>query len=412
MMMGVAAGYLGGWGDDALSFVGNLILSFPLIVLYMVIIGRFGANPFNIIVAVTLATGPQVMRIVRGIVLDLKTRDYIAAAQVRGESPLYIMLVELLPNARGPLIVDACLRLGYVTDHHRAARLSRPRPAAAHARLGLDDQRGAEVWLVRRQCDDLAGAGDLERGARAQHVRRRPAGSVAAGLREQVMDAMRTETPILECRDLCISYWTRAGEIPAVIDFNLTVMRGEAVGLVGESGCGKSTVALAIMRHMGKNGAITGGSIKFMGQDITGLSANALRRIRGSQIAMVYQEPMASLNPSMRMGNQLTEVLTLHEGVPPGEAARRAAEVLEKVRLPDPAGIMRAFPHQVSGGQQQRVRIAMALLSNPKLLLLDEPTTALDVIPSRNSPTAVSISQSTWDSVRSQSRVSQPQLSI
>ena len=115
MMMGVAAGYLGGRWDDVLSFIGNLVMSFPLIVLYLIIIGRFGATPLNIIVAVTLATGPQVMRIVRGIVLDLKTRDYIAAAQVRGEHPLYIMLVELLPNARGPLIVDACLRMGYVT---------------------------------------------------------------------------------------------------------------------------------------------------------------------------------------------------------------------------------------------------------------------------------------------------------
>jgi peptide/nickel transport system permease protein len=115
MFMGVAAGYLGGRWDDILSFIGNLIMSFPLIVLYLLIIGRFGATPLNIIVAVTLATGPQVMRIVRGIVLDLKTRDYIAAAQVRGEHPFYIMIVELLPNARGPLIVDSCLRMGYVT---------------------------------------------------------------------------------------------------------------------------------------------------------------------------------------------------------------------------------------------------------------------------------------------------------
>ena len=114
VVMGVMAGYLGIWWDEVLSFVSNLILSFPLIVLYLVIISRFGATPLNIIVAVTLATSPQVMRIVRGIVLDLRTRDYIAAAQVRGESPFYVMLVELLPNARGPLIVDACLRLGYV----------------------------------------------------------------------------------------------------------------------------------------------------------------------------------------------------------------------------------------------------------------------------------------------------------
>ncbi|HKQ94955.1 MAG TPA: ABC transporter ATP-binding protein [Aestuariivirgaceae bacterium] len=186
-------------------------------------------------------------------------------------------------------------------------------------------------------------------------------------------------TPVLECKDLCISYYTRRGEVPAVVDFNLKVMPGESVGLVGESGCGKSTVALAIMRHMGKNGAITGGQINFMGRDITTLSDEELRSIRGSQIAMVYQEPMASLNPSMRAGDQLNEVLMIHQGVSERDAHARSVELLARVRLPDPERIMAAYPHQLSGGQQQRVLIAMALLSNPKLLLLDEPTTALDV---------------------------------
>ncbi|MDP9138626.1 MAG: ABC transporter ATP-binding protein [Pseudomonadota bacterium] len=185
--------------------------------------------------------------------------------------------------------------------------------------------------------------------------------------------------PVLECKDLCISYFTRRGAVPAVVDFNLTVMPGEAVGLVGESGCGKSTVALAIMRYMGNNGAITGGSIKFLGRDITTLSEEELRSIRGSQIAMVYQEPMASLNPSMRAGDQLSEVLMIHQAISEKEARQRSMELLAKVRLPDPERIMNAYPHQLSGGQQQRVLIAMALLSNPKLLLLDEPTTALDV---------------------------------
>jgi peptide/nickel transport system permease protein len=115
MCMGVAAGYLGGWWDEVLSFVANLLLSFPVMVLYIVIITRIGASPANIVLAVTFASAPGIMRIVRGLVLDLKTRDYIAAAQVRGEHPLYIMFVELLPNARGPLIVDACLRMGYTT---------------------------------------------------------------------------------------------------------------------------------------------------------------------------------------------------------------------------------------------------------------------------------------------------------
>jgi peptide/nickel transport system ATP-binding protein len=191
---------------------------------------------------------------------------------------------------------------------------------------------------------------------------------------------MADATPILECRNLCISYFTRAGEIPAVVDFDLIVMSGEAVGIVGESGCGKSTVALAIMQYLGGNGRIVSGEIRFMGQDLTTMSQEELRQLRGSKIAMVYQEPMASLNPSMTIARQLMEVPLYHEaGCSEADARQRALEMLADVRLPDPARIMDAYPHQISGGQQQRVVIAMALLSNPSLLLLDEPTTALDV---------------------------------
>ena len=186
-------------------------------------------------------------------------------------------------------------------------------------------------------------------------------------------------TPILEVEDLNISFYTRAGEIPAVMDFSMTVMPGETMGLVGESGCGKSTVSLGIMQYLGHNGAIKSGKIKFMGRDMATFSDAELRALRGSRISMVYQEPMASLNPAMKIGKQLNEVLTLHEGLSEEDAAKRSAAMLDAVRLPDPDRIMGAYPHQLSGGQQQRVVISMALLSKPQLLLLDEPTTALDV---------------------------------
>lgn len=185
--------------------------------------------------------------------------------------------------------------------------------------------------------------------------------------------------PILEIENLSISFFTRAGEIPAVMDFSCKVMPGEAMGLVGESGCGKSTVALGIMRDLGNNGRIVGGTIKFRGEDLTNMPEPELRKIRGSAIAMVYQEPMASLNPAMKVGRQLMEVPIIHEGIDEAAARARALEMLGDVRLPDPSRIMDAYPHQLSGGQQQRIVIAMALLSNPALLLMDEPTTALDV---------------------------------
>ncbi|KIC14296.1 dipeptide ABC transporter ATP-binding protein [Leisingera sp. ANG-Vp] len=185
--------------------------------------------------------------------------------------------------------------------------------------------------------------------------------------------------PILEINKLSISFFTRLREIPAVMDFSVTVQPGEAVGLVGESGCGKSTVALGVMQDLGKNGRIVGGNIKFKGRDLAEMSAEELRDIRGNEIAMIYQEPMASLNPAMKIGKQLMEVPMIHEGVSEKEAYARALEVVTDVRLPDPERMLNSFPHQLSGGQQQRIVIAMALMSKPALLILDEPTTALDV---------------------------------
>ncbi|KNG93023.1 ABC transporter ATP-binding protein [Pseudaestuariivita atlantica] len=185
--------------------------------------------------------------------------------------------------------------------------------------------------------------------------------------------------PILEIENLSISFFTRLREIPAVMDFSCVVQPGEAMGLVGESGCGKSTVALGVMQDLGVNGRIVGGSIKFKGRDLGQMSAEELRDIRGSEIAMIYQEPMASLNPAMKIGKQLMEVPMIHEGVDEKEAYKRALEVVTDVRLPDPERMLNSFPHQLSGGQQQRIVIAMALMSKPSLLILDEPTTALDV---------------------------------
>ena len=185
--------------------------------------------------------------------------------------------------------------------------------------------------------------------------------------------------PILEIDKLSISFFTRLREIPAVMDFSLSVKPGEAVGLVGESGCGKSTVALGVMQDLGKNGRIVGGSIKFKGRDLRELSDEELRDIRGSEIAMIYQEPMASLNPAMKIGKQLMEVPMIHQGASEKEAYERALQVVTDVKLPDPKRMLNSYPHQLSGGQQQRIVIAMALMSEPSLLILDEPTTALDV---------------------------------
>lgn len=183
--------------------------------------------------------------------------------------------------------------------------------------------------------------------------------------------------PVLAVDELEISYQVGTGHLTAVRGVSFEIGRGESFGLVGESGCGKSTVAMAIMRYLPRNGRISGGSIRVAGQDVTSLSASELRKLRTGRISMVYQDPGTALNPSMRVGRQVAEVFELM-GVGRSHTADRVAEILGRVQISDPVRVMRRYPHQLSGGMLQRVVIAMAIASNPDLLVLDEPTTGLD----------------------------------
>ena len=192
-------------------------------------------------------------------------------------------------------------------------------------------------------------------------------------------NVQRDQAPILKVENVAISYETRYGDVEAVRQVSFEVGHATTFGLVGESGCGKSTVAFGIVDFLGPNGKITGGSIKFQGRELVGRSQNELRRLRGDQIAMVYQDPMQALNPSLTISDQLNEVLTVHRNISEAEAWKKSEAMLERVYMPDCSNVMTRYPHQISGGQQQRVVIAMALLTNPALLIMDEPTTALDV---------------------------------
>ena len=188
---------------------------------------------------------------------------------------------------------------------------------------------------------------------------------------------MSTQQPTLELRDLQVAYRVRGLDREVLRGVSLSIAPGEAYGLVGESGCGKSTAAFAAMRYLPRNGSITGGSIHFEGQDITSIGDSEIRDLRTNAISMVYQNPIGALNPTIKIGAQIAEVFQLL-GKSNSEAMHLTEEALKKVQIADPTRVMGRFPHQLSGGMAQRVVIAMAIASNPRLLVMDEPTTGLD----------------------------------
>jgi oligopeptide transport system ATP-binding protein len=185
---------------------------------------------------------------------------------------------------------------------------------------------------------------------------------------------------ILEVDDLRTHFFTREGVVQAVDGVSFSLEKGRTLGIVGESGCGKSVTALSIMGLIPKPPArIVSGSVRFEGRDLTKLAEKELEDVRGRDIAMIFQDPMTSLNPTLKLGTQITEVMRRHLGVSKGEARRRAIELMDEVHIPNAAQRIDDYPHRFSGGMRQRVMIAIALACNPKLLIADEPTTALDV---------------------------------
>src|SRR6185312_4415948 len=260
-------------------------------------------------------------------------------------------------------------------DHRRGrALVPRARRAAADAVVGLDALGRAAVHLDRRVARHLAGPRELPRDAVVRLPRRRP----ARHLRPE--DAAMTENgPLLSVRDVTVRFDTEDGPVHAVDRVSFDVKRGEVLAIVGESGCGKSVTTMSLLGLLPDTASVEGEARFNGGTDLIAAPEGELRRIRGREISFVFQDPMTSLNPVFTVGRQVGEVLRRHLGMSKEQARERTIKLLELVGIPSPERRVDEYPHQLSGGMRQRVMIAMAIACEPKVLIADEPTTALDV---------------------------------
>ena len=394
--LGLLSGYFGGWWDRIAMRVVEAIIALPALLVAIAILAILGPSLTNAMIALGVANATAFFRLMRATALEVREAVYVDAARVSGAATARILMRHVLPNVTGPLTVQTTLTFAYVLLAE-----------AGLSFIGLGVQPPEASWGVMLATAqnylhhhpfmvappglmivfsvlafNLVGDGLRDALARVEvhpAAAYKPAGGVGAPGRLAEIPAAE-DTPILVVRDLEVSFPApRGGELTVVSGVDFEVRAGRTVGLVGESGCGKSVTAMAIMGLLGEAGRIGRGSIRFAGRELAGMPRSELNRIRGDEIAMIFQEPSASLNPAFTVRHQITETLRVHERLTRRQASARAVELLDHVGIPGAAQRADDYPHQFSGGMAQRAMIAMALACNPKLLIADEPTTALDV---------------------------------
>ena len=342
----------------------------PFAIITLAIIGT--TNIWTMMIALSIASWFTTARIVRGQVLTLKENDYVRAAKAVGARWHRILGRHLLPNTLGVLIIAIFLELpGVILGE------------AFLSFIGLGISPPDASWGSMAQEGGPSRSHPTRSSSPPSPSRRScsaPTSSPTASATPSTRGRRRPRWPLLEVDDLRTHFFTREGTVRAVDGVSFAVEKGKTLGIVGESGCGKSVTALSIMGLIPKPPAkIVSGSVLYDGRDLTKLSERELEDVRGREIAMIFQDPMTSLNPTLTIGTQITETIRRHYDVSQKQADKKAVELLEKVRIPRAAERLMDYPHRFSGGMRQRVMIAIALSCDPKLLIADEPTTALDV---------------------------------
>jgi peptide/nickel transport system permease protein len=393
---GLAAGYLGGWVDATVGRIADVALAVPAIILVLVVLSVFSGDQTAAMIALGVLVSPGLMRVVRSQTLAVRRELFVDAAVVSGLKNSQIIRRHVLPRVLGPLIIQATLIIaGAVITVASLGFLGLgpppPNPSWGQMVAEAATQIQNDFWLVVPSgvavsltclCLGVVG-GTLRTTATAAWSRpktvvkpvsdrnQRPEAAPALG-------GLRPDA-LLTVRGLSVSLAGPDGEVSLLDDISFDVRPGETVGVVGESGCGKTLTSLAILGMLPPGARVVSGQFVFAGNDLTYASPKQWRGVRGRKIAMISQSPMVALDPAFTVRSQVSEAVRTHERCSRRAARRRVGQLLEMVGLPDPDAVGRKYPHELSGGMAQRVCIAIALAGDPKLLVADEPTTALDV---------------------------------